>query len=74
METGGTVMTQGQFEEWCGSHQVKGCGKTRTMCEDSCRPMAQTHRESIRLGLKPNLRGRYKPLLQVKADLGMTFN
>ncbi|KKK67360.1 hypothetical protein LCGC14_2954830 [marine sediment metagenome] len=36
-----TVMSQDEFEEWCGSHQIKGCGKTRTMCKDYCRPLAQ---------------------------------
>ncbi len=33
-------ITQDEFEEWCGSHHVRGCGGKRTMCEDYCRPLA----------------------------------
>ncbi len=33
-------LSQGEFEEWCGSHRIKGCGRTRTMCEDYCRGLA----------------------------------
>ena len=29
------------FEEWCGSTQVKGCGKIKDMCEKTCRFLAQ---------------------------------
>ncbi len=35
-----TPISDDEFAEWCGSHQIKGCGKTRTMCEDYCRPIA----------------------------------
>ncbi len=35
-----TTITQDEFEEWCGAHQVKSCGRRRTMCEDYCRPLA----------------------------------
>lgn len=41
MEPKDTVMTQEAFDEWCGSHQIKGCGKKRDMCETVCRPLAQ---------------------------------
>ena len=29
-----------EFEEWCGNHTIKGCGRTKTMCEDYCHPLA----------------------------------
>ncbi len=29
-------LSQDEFEEWCGSHQVKGCGQRVTMCDDQC--------------------------------------
>ncbi len=34
-------LTDEKFLEWCGSHQVKGCGKAKDMCETVCRPQAQ---------------------------------
>ena len=34
-------ISEEQFQEWCGSHQIKGCGKRVTMCEIECRPIAQ---------------------------------
>ena len=34
------LLTEDEFEEWCGSHQVRGCGRTKTMCEDYCRPLS----------------------------------
>ena len=29
-------LTQDEFEEWCGSHQIRGCGLRKAMCEDYC--------------------------------------
>ncbi len=34
-------MSTDDFLKWCGNHRVKGCGKTRTMCDIECRPRAQ---------------------------------
>ncbi len=34
-------VTKGEFEEWCGSHFVKGCGKVQNMCDDYCRTLAR---------------------------------
>ncbi len=34
-------VSKSEFEEWCGSHLVKDCGETTTMCEDYCRELAR---------------------------------
>ena len=48
------VETKEVFEEWCGSHQIKGCGRTRDMCETVCFPLAQIIEEDLEEWAKAN--------------------